>query len=86
MDDQEQFSHDVNLILVDNEVHLNDASDIILTKIKEEVNGLSLPKPDVEYGRCHRIDRKYTRNGKTYQDVLINYVLLENSRHILQTS
>ena len=71
-DDQEQFSRKVNLKLVGIEVQSNDSPEIILTKIKEEVNGLVLPIPDVEYDRCHKIGRKYTRNGKTCQDVLLS--------------
>ena len=45
MDDQEQFSRKVNLKLVGIEVQSNDSPEIILTKIKEEVNGLVLPIP-----------------------------------------
>ena len=73
MDDQEQFSRKVNLKLVGIEVQRNESPNIILAKIKEEVNGLDLPIRDEEYDRCHRIGRKYTRNGKTCQDILIKF-------------
>ena len=73
MDDQEQFSRKVNLKLVGIEVQSNDSPEIIFTKIKEEVNELMLPIPDVEYDRCHRIGSKYTRYGKTCQDILIKF-------------
>jgi hypothetical protein len=71
MDDQEQFSRKINLKLKGIEVGARDSPDIILKRIKDEVNRLGLNIPENEFDRCHRVGRKYNFQGKTFQNVLL---------------
>lgn len=71
LDDYEQFSRKVNLTIDGIEVRLNDSPDVIMEIIKEKVGALELGIRDWEYDRCHRIGKKFSKKGKTYQCVIL---------------
>ena len=73
IDDQEQTSRKVNLRLVGIEVSRNDCPEAILKVITDEMLALcALSARDID--RCHRIGRKYQKQGKTFQNVLVKMV------------
>ena len=72
LDDLEQVSRKVNLKFCGIEVGFNDSPQKLMEKITDEysvVNGLELQHSD--FDRCHRVGRKYKKNNKTCQDVLL---------------
>ena len=70
IDDLEQVSRKVNLRISGIEVTPNDSPELIIQKISGEViNHTNLNIAD--FDRCHRVGRKFNKNGVTYQDVLI---------------
>ena len=71
LDDYEQFSRKVNLKITGIVVEPNDSPEKIMNKIKDEATALNLEIEDYEYDRCHRVGRKYQKNGKTFQNVLL---------------
>ena len=71
IDDQEQFSRKVNLQIENIEIFKNDSPQLIMQRIKEEAEKLHLNIPDSDYDRCHRVGKKYMKNGKWQQKVLL---------------
>ena len=71
LDDFEQISRKINLKISGLAVVPNDSPKSIMEKIKGEATELDLGIPDSEYDRCHRVGKKYWKNGVCYQDVLL---------------
>ena len=71
IDDLEQVSRMVNVKICGIEVSHQDSPIIIMEKITSEVDKLGIGLNTADFDRCHRVGKKFKRNGSTHQDVML---------------
>ena len=84
IDDEEQYSRKINLLIKGIEVEIKETPATILKKIQVGISSANLVVPEYEFDRCHRIGKKYTKNGKTYQSVLLKLALWRTRNFLYQ--
>ena len=62
----------------------NDSPEVILQRIKDEVNALNIDIPDNAYDKCHRNGARKQFNGRTYQSVLLKMCFWKDRNSIYQ--
>ena len=66
------------------EAEIKETPATILKTIQVGISSANLVVPEYEFDRCHRIGKKYTKNGKTYQSVLLRLAFWRTRNFLYQ--